>query len=240
MQEALFTRDGQLRQRGRVFIHFGDWREAVATWPSKATLVTDPPYGNRYRSNYRRGHNGKRRFGVDRKLATRIVGDNTTRERDAVMRLRWSAAAVFGPARIDRTPPWQNPRQILAWDKGDGSGMGDLSFPWRPNYETIAIYGLGWTGKRSSSVLRGTVLAFSRESASNGRYHPHEKPLNVVAELVEKAPPGSIVDPFAGGGTTLLAAALLGRDAYGGEIDPQYRDVILGRLAADGIEVVIV
>ncbi len=49
---------------------------------------------------------------------------------------------------------------MLIWDKGEGVGMGDLSFPWRPNYETIAIYGDGWTGKRTTSVLQGRVLAF--------------------------------------------------------------------------------
>jgi hypothetical protein len=115
-------------------------------------------------------------------------------------------------------------------------GMGDLAFPWRPNTETIAIYGVGWSGKRTSSVLRGTVLAFGKGSVSNGRQHPHEKPLAVMAELIGKAPPGrGIIDSHAGSGTTLIAAALLGRDVWGAEIDPQYRDVILGRLAANGI-----
>jgi DNA modification methylase len=38
-----------------------------------------------------------------------------------------------------------------------------------------------------------------------------------------------------GSGTTAVACALLGREFYGAEIDPQYFDVIRGRLAAVGV-----
>jgi hypothetical protein len=247
MQEALFTDVGALPVRDRVFLHFGDWRGVAHRWPDKAVLIDDPPYGIGYKSGNHRGWKGNRP-GVVRALATEIIGDETTAERDAVLSRGWAAAAVFGPARLDRVPPWvrldehgtivDDPCAILTWDKGEGVGMGDLSIPWRPNTETIAIYGKGWIGKRTSSVLQGRVLGFGRGSVSNGRQHPHEKPLAVCAELVSKAPPGlPIVDAHAGSGTILLAAALLGREVYGAEIDPQYRDVILGRLAADGVDV---
>jgi site-specific DNA-methyltransferase (adenine-specific) len=231
-------------------MHFGDWRDVAARWPRPSVLIVDPPYGIDYESNWALGFD-RSRHDETRQLAVEIIGDKDTTERDDVLALGWHAAAVFGPARLDRVPPWVlrdekgehveggDPRAILTWDKGN-VGMGDLAFPWRPNTETIAIYGNGWSGKRGSSVLRGTVIGFSRAVVSNGRQHPHEKPLAVVAELVSKAPSGlPIVDSHAGSGTTLLAAALDGRDAYGAEIDLKYREVILGRLAADGIEVVI-
>jgi hypothetical protein len=240
MQASMFTPAGELPVLGRVVLHFGDWREAAESWPADAVAIFDPPYGIGYKSawtSYRRGWQRKVE-GIERGLADSIIGDESTLERDDVLARGWSAAAVFGPARLDRVPPWGDPRAVLVWDKGEGVGMGDLEFPWRPNFETVAIYGTGWAGKRTTSVLQGRVLAFGRQGAVNGRQHPHEKPLGVMAELIGKAPSGfSIVDPFAGSGTTLLAAALLGRDAWGAEIDPQYREVILGRLAAEGIEV---
>ncbi len=42
----------------------------------------------------------------------------------------------------------------------------------------------------------------------------------------------SVYDPFAGTGTTLIAAELTGRICYGLEIDPAYTDVIITRWQA--------
>jgi hypothetical protein len=134
----------------------------------------------------------------------------------------------------DRTEP----RAILVHDKGEGVGMGDLSFPWKPNFETIAIYGPNWSGKRTTSVIEGRVVAFGRGSASNGRIHPTEKPLTICAELVSKAPLDlDIVDPFAGSFSIPLAAALLGRDCYAAEVDPDHYARGVARLRASGVTV---
>lgn len=240
MQPVLFSADGRAPQRlGCVRVYFGDWRDVAERWPRSAVAIFDPPYGIRYASGMQgRGWAGRTDKGDARELASEIIGDENTRERDDVLARGWPAAAAFGPARLDRVPPWGDPRAVLIWDKGEGVGMGDLSFPWRPNYETIAIYGDGWTGKRTTSVLQGRVLAFGSGSVCNGRHHPHEKPLSVMAELVSKAPPGDVVDPHAGSGSTLIAAALLGRDAWGAEIDPRYREVLLDRLASNGIQAI--
>jgi hypothetical protein len=233
MQDSLFAADGRVRRVGVVHLHFGDWREVVDSWPRDGVPIFDPPYGIGYESGRTGTGFGERKVdGVERGLAASIAGDRDTSERDEFLARMWPAAAAFGPARLDRVPPWGDPRAVLIWDKGEGVGMGDLAFPWRPNYETIAVYGRGWSGKRTTSVV-----AFGRGSVSNGRRHPHEKPLSAMAELIGKAPPGDILDPFAGSGSTLVAAALLGRDAWGAEIDPRYRDTLLDRLAAEGIGV---
>jgi len=204
-------------------IYEGDWRDVAESWPRPFVLITDPPYGIAYRS--------KRR---DPKRVV-IMGDESTVERDSVLELDgWEAAAVFGPGghKVLQVPPWGSPRALLTYDKGKGTGMGDLSFPWAPNTESIAIYGNGWKGSRSSSVLRGHVLAYSRSTINNGRRHPHEKPLNIIGELVRKAPPGlPIVDPFLGSGTTAVACLMLGREFYGAELDPQYHATIRHRIA---------
>ena len=112
--------------------------------------------------------------------------------------------------------------------------MGDLTLPWKPSWETIAIYGDGWTGVRTDGVLRGTVITYSAGSwnGAGGRAHPHEKPIGVLRELIAKAPPElPIVDPFAGSGTTGVACVMLGRDFYGSEINSEYHAVASERLA---------
>lgn len=223
--------------RGTVHFHRGRWEEMAL--PERFVLVGDPPYGQGYESNYHLGHGRDAAAIGSRTLASKIISDHDTAQRDAFMeRGGWVAAAVYGPddALTLDVPPWGKPRHMLVVDKGEGAGgLGDLSFPWKSNYETIAIYGDRWSGKRTSSVLQSRVLAFGRGSTANGRRHPNEKDLRNVVELVSKAPEGfAVVDPWGGSGTTAEACVLLGLECYIAEIDPHYWPAIEARSLAAG------
>jgi site-specific DNA-methyltransferase (adenine-specific) len=63
--------------------------------------------------------------------------------------------------------------------------------------------------------------------------HPNTKPLALMRWLVAKLPPGGVVlDPFAGSGTTGVAALAEGRSFLGIERDPAYFAIAEARLAA--------
>lgn len=66
--------------------------------------------------------------------------------------------------------------------------------------------------------------------------HPTEKAISVIKPLVETfSPPGGVVlDPFAGSGSTLVAAALAGRRYLGIELEARYCEIARRRLA--GVE----
>lgn len=229
--------------RGCVHFHRGPWQEMRL--PDRYVVIGDPPYGDNYESGWKLGHD---RDGSDpgaRTLAPSIDGDLDTTERDSFLeRGGWVAAAVYGPSvtkvlTVPELRPWGKPTAVLVVDKGGGAGgLGDLSFPWKTgNTETIAIYGEGWSGRRTSSVLQSRVMSIGRGSAANGRRHPNEKDLANVVELVSKAPRGlPIVDPWGGSGPTAEACALLGRTCWIAEKNPLYWPVIEGRCAASGAD----
>jgi DNA modification methylase len=69
---------------------------------------------------------------------------------------------------------------------------------------------------------------------TGNRYHPTQKPLAVLSPLVEAfSKPGDLVlDPFAGSGSTLLAAQRAGRNYIGIELSADYYRIATHRLAA--------
>ena len=71
------------------------------------------------------------------------------------------------------------------------------------------------------------VLAYRTET--NGR-HPCEKPVGLMQELIEDMSADTILEPFLGSGTTLVACQKLGRQGTGIELDPEYFDIACKRV----------
>jgi len=207
-----------------VTLYHGDCRE-VTEWLEADVLVTDPPYGIGWRSvvagailrGYLRGaesvHDG-------------IAGDEDTTVRDGALGA-WGdrPALVFGSPRL--APP-VGTKHALTWRKPLDTGVIGSALPWRR--DTEAIYVLGAWPKSigtSSSVIDGPRGMRTYVDGS----HPHVKPLAVLEQLIAATPPGIIADPFAGSGTTLVAAKRLGRKAIGVELDERYCEIAARRLA---------
>ena len=68
---------------------------------------------------------------------------------------------------------------------------------------------------------------------SGNKLHPTQKPLSVLLPLIEtfSAPESTVLDPFAGSGSILLAAKMLGRNYIGMELDAKYHAIAERRLA---------
>jgi hypothetical protein len=70
-------------------------------------------------------------------------------------------------------------------------------------------------------------------AAKQSNHHPTVKPVALMRHLVRLVTPpgGTVLDPFAGSGTTLVAAVLEGFDAIGCEMTDEYLPIIEGRVA---------
>lgn len=124
----------------------------------------------------------------------------------------WSAKAEFP---LDYTA-------VHIWDKKTGCGS---------EYERI----FERNGAKNWKVLRH-YLVNSTVAASFGgdtfTGHPSQKPIRLMRELVERTS-GSILDPFAGSGSTLAAAKDAGRCAIGIEREERYCEIAAKRLSQE-------
>ena len=191
-----------------VTLFHGDCLEETA-WLGADVLVTDPPYGMAYKSGWVK----------DRPIS----GDGDTAIRDKMLAV-WGGkpAIVFGTWRVEKP---KGVRQTGIWDKGHDPGMGDLSLPWGSSFEEFYILGTGFIGKRGGAVIR-----VQKPPIATRPDHPTPKPIGLMESLVGNTV-GVVADPFAGSGSTLIAARNLGRRAIGAELEERYCELIAKRLS---------
>ena len=206
---------------GQITIYHGDCRDVMPTLEEGCVdlVLTDPPYGISYKSGMT-GHDGGTAL-------PGIAGDADTSLRDYVLASVQAPALMFGSWK--RSKP-KGCRAVLIWDKGEHVGMGDLSLPWKPNTEEIYVIGKGFAGHRGTSILRFPAPV-TWNSTSNGRTHPHEKPVALLVALLSKHSGQTVFDPFMGTGSTLVAARSIGRRAIGIELEEKYCEIAVKRLA---------
>ena len=216
-----------------VTIYHGDARVILPTLTRESVdlIVTDPPYGIGYESN--RGHD----HGA-------ITGDDGTLDVPAALSIackslrRGRHAYVFGKINLAATP--LAAQVELIWDKGI-VGMGDLSMPWSTSHEpiTFAVYepsaanrAKGY-GRLSARIRKGSVIRSMRTNGAATTRHPTEKPVDVLRQLIESSScmGETVLDPFMGVGSTLVAAVLEGRKAIGIEIEESYCEIAARRLS---------
>lgn len=207
-----------------ITLYLGDCRE-VTGWLKADVLVTDPPYGLKWdvpSYNGGKGHPG-------------IANDSDASARDAVLRLWGTRPSVVFGSPVAPMP--LGVKQVLVWQKPPDTGIFGCVGGFRRDWEAVYLLGR-WPGSKAerTSVLRSAApslvsIVAARYPNYRGTGHPHTKPLDLMSGLVTACPPGVVADPFAGSGSTLLAARSSGRRAIGVEVDERYCEIIASRLA---------
>lgn len=116
-----------------------------------------------------------------------------------------------------------------------------LQKPLEQNYLTTFMeyeVGLFYTANEDGTFQSNVIEDIPKRREEDFNVHCTVKPLALMEKLVTMFAPSStnhiVLDPFAGSGTTLLAAKKLGRSYIGIEIVPEYVEIIEQRLSAEG------
>ena len=118
----------------------------------------------------------------------------------------------------------------LIWDKGNKI-MGRF---YMSQFEYILFFRKGKGVKinncGTSDILSIPNIKSKKPDGTN--YHDTEKPIELMRILIENSsqPNDTIMDPFAGIGSTLLAANQLGRKAIGCELDEEFYATAMERI----------
>jgi site-specific DNA-methyltransferase (adenine-specific) len=197
-----------------VTIYHGDCREWL---PPANVLVTDPPYGieattanrSRGRSRLARAHDWPA-----------VVGDRGPFDPASLLGLGLPSVlwgANHYSSRLPDSASW------LIWDKRVDLGSNDS-----------ADCEMAWTNLGGPArTFRHRWQGMVRDSERGESYHPMQKPVALMLWVIAKCPPGTILDPFMGSGTTLVAAKFLNRHAIGIEIEERYCEIAARRCSQE-------
>lgn len=212
-----------------------DWRQAIdgLADASVSLLLTDPPYGIEFQSDYRldrtkaHRHESLERDGPAAALETgecmRALYPKLTENAHVLCFCHWSQESVI---RNAITSAGYAIRGSLIWVKNK-TGMGDPNTTFAPKHERIihAVKGSPMLFRREPDVLEAERVDSDR--------HPTEKPVTLLVRLIEALTvEGELVaDPFAGVASVLVAAKKTKRGYWGCEIDADYYSAGAVRLA---------
>jgi DNA modification methylase len=190
----------------------GDCMEVMPTLGKVDAVLADPPYG------IGEGGDKNRSRG---KLAP--VGNYKSDKWDSQINQKAidyaisiaSASIVFG-GNYYTLPPT---KCWLVWDKENGSNdFADCELAWTNLSKAVRRIKWLWNGM----IRKGDDI----------RQHPTQKPVGVMEWCINHLPKGTdtILDPFMGSGTTLVACAKMGRSGIGIELDPDYFEIACERV----------
>lgn len=211
-----------------VTIYHGDAMDVLPTIKSADIAIADPPYT----------------FG----LASTKYESAAGSWGDLMNNAHWYAAWLRELRRVTRGSAWVFNTwrsfpvlaraafqagwpidSLLVWDKG-ANGPGDMT-RLRNTYELVAQF-----SAPNFEFVRGNrdIWTVPRiQSATKDRQHPAEKPVPLLARLIEETGAQSLLDPFTGSGSTLVAAKSVGITAVGIEVEERYCEVAARRCSQE-------
>lgn len=226
-------------QIGECTLYLGDCREILPLLPKVDITVTSPPY-NTLPTN----PNGSGRYRGDGWIAKAATGyfDNRPESEyqkwlnDVISacrrackglvwinhKVRYRDGEAVHPARMIDGPIYSE----VIWDRPGSMTFNSRRFA--PSHEGFWAIGKPhyWDDTKNK------LLTVWRVPFVQGSEHPCPYPIDLIAPIIEASCPhgGTVLDPFAGSGTTGVACVKLGRRFIGIEIELKYFDIACRRI----------
>ena len=196
-------------------------------------IVTDPPYGIDVGKAHTFGRMTMKSTYADGDFETFDLLDKAFAEMYRVLKPN---CHTFVFCAVDKTPTvikllekhgFDVHPLPLIWDKGSGS-YPSQSTSFVHSYEAFIHC---QKGRRKLNGTPRDVFPIKRVPATR-KVHPSEKPTELLRDLINLSsfPGERILDPFAGSGSTLVAAKETSRQCLGIELDPKFHAEICKRL----------
>lgn len=197
---------------GDATLYLGDCRDVLPTLGNVDAVVTDPPFGMAFQSNYR------------------TVQHAAIKHDDNDDLLQWAFRLPMTHSRYvfcrwDNLADLPKPKSVVTWVKNNWS-MGDLEHEHARQTEVACF----WPGP-NHFFPRGRPTDVIECPRTGNNHHPTEKPVALIEAMVRWTD-GAVLDPFMGSGTTGIACGLLSRPFVGIEIDETYFDTACRRIEA--------
>ncbi|HWP83334.1 MAG TPA: site-specific DNA-methyltransferase [Bacteroidota bacterium] len=213
-------------------VYFKDCLRFLSLVPDRSIdlIVTDPPYGQNYST-------GRRKNTI--RGTTRIANDTGELNIPYLMaefdRVTKPQSHVYIFTSWKTVDLWKQEferyftlKNILIWSK-DNHTAGDLHWSYAQSYEMILF---GMKGRKRLHGRRDRDSVYYPKIKTHQQTHLLQKPEALLEYLIKKSSNrgDTVLDPFAGSGTTGLCCARLGRNSVQFEIDRRYRPALLRRL----------
>lgn len=199
-------------------------------------VVTDPPYGISYVSNFRTVESEVVKSVANDTIEDAVMLWNNTcaileRKMKADSHLYCFTSWKVYPYFVNIISKYFKVKNCLIWEKNNWS-MGDLDGNYAEQYEMVIF---ATKGNRKLNGGRDTNILHFDRVANSSLLHSCEKPVDLLSFLIEKSTDGGelVADPFMGSGSTMVAAKNVGRQYWGCELDEENYRIACGR-CADG------
>ncbi len=206
----------------------GDCLEVMKTFADKSfdLVLTDPPYGMDYQSSRRTDKYEKIAGDVSLEWLTPFLKEAYRVMKDNSHIYLFCNDFAISDFRKELGGVGFTPKRALVWVKNNHTS-GDLEGDYGNKTEFVVW---GHKGRRVLNGKRDTNVIHEKRQDTD--YHPTQKPVDLMYYFLMKSTNegDSVLDPFMGSGTTLVAAKHLKRNCTGIEISEKYCKIAQERL----------
>lgn len=229
-----------------ITIYNGDCRDILPELEPVDLVLTDPPYGIT-QNNWDNDEAAKVVLDFPLSVFTcgeRLFASLVTQKPDRFLYVWiWDRVNRFTDFLNAKTRPMRQHEIVAVFGDSKNINFKPIKKDGRYQKRHVGEKRAGNYGKSSShgygdfvEGLHPTSIIHFKAGKTNSQLHPTEKPVALFDYMIRTYSADTILDPFAGSGTTLVAAKELNRRAIGIEIEERYCEIAARRLSQEVLD----